>query len=104
VESADFPVAPLGVRKANGGSGRRQHFTGASRPMKNLQENLTTVSDAQASATCIVCQKPIVDSQWFCRVPQKNDAPDFQNKRLLLCSPSCAYRYFAFKEIGASQF
>ena len=72
--------------------------------MKNLQDNLATVPDAQTSTACIVCQKPIVDSQWFCRVPQKHGAPDSQTKRILLCSPSCAYRYFAFSEIGASQF
>ena len=40
VEPADFPVAPLGVRKANGSAGCRQYFTGASRPMKNLQDEL----------------------------------------------------------------
>ena len=68
--------------------------------MKNLQDNLTTVSEAQMSTVCIVCQKPIVDSQWFCRLPLKNGAPDSQTKRILLCSPSCAYRYFAFLEIG----
>jgi hypothetical protein len=71
--------------------------------MKNPAENLATVSDAQMSTTCVVCGRPIVDSQWFCRVPQKNGAPDFQAERILLCSPGCAYRYFAFSEIGASQ-
>jgi len=71
--------------------------------MKNLQQNLAAVSDDQMSTTCFVCQKPIVDSQWFCRVPQKNGAPDSQTMRILLCSPSCAFRYFAFLEIGASQ-
>ena len=68
--------------------------------MKNLQENLAAVSDTQMSTACIVCQKPIVDSQWFCRLPQKDGVPDFQTKRILLCSPSCAYRYYAFLEIG----
>jgi hypothetical protein len=71
--------------------------------MKNIQENSATVSDAQMSTTCFVCQKSIVDSQWFCRVLQQNGVPDSEAKRLLLCSPSCAYRYFAFLEIGASQ-
>lgn len=72
--------------------------------MKNLQENLATVPETQMSTTCVVCQKPIVDSQWFCRVPQKNGVADFQTRRILLCSPGCAQRYFAFTEIGASQF
>jgi hypothetical protein len=98
-----FPIAPLGVRKASGSAGGGQPFTGASRPMNNLQDNLITVSDAQMSTTCVLCQKPIVDSQWFCRLPQKNGAPDSETNRILLCSPSCAYRYFAFLEIGASR-
>jgi hypothetical protein len=71
--------------------------------MNNLQENMATVPDDQMSTTCFVCQKPIVDNQWFCRVPQQNGVPDSQTKRILLCSPSCAYRYFAFSEIGAAQ-
>jgi len=71
--------------------------------MKNIQENPATVSEVQLSTTCFVCQKPIVDNQWFCRVPQKNDAPDSETKRILLCSARCAFRYFAFSEIGASQ-
>ena len=71
--------------------------------MKNLQESLAQVSEAQVSTVCSVCQKPIVDSQWFCRVPQKNGAPGSQTQRILLCSPGCAYRYFAASEIGISQ-
>jgi hypothetical protein len=71
--------------------------------MKNLQQNFTTVPDDQMSTTCFVCQKPIVDNEWFCRVPQRNCLPDSETKRILLCSSSCACRYFAFSEIGASQ-
>jgi hypothetical protein len=91
------------VRKASGSAGCRQHFTGAIRPMKNFQQNLATMPDDQMSTTCFVCQKLIVDNQWFCRVPQQNGVPDSEPKRILLCSPSCAYRYFAFSEIGFSQ-
>jgi hypothetical protein len=72
-------------------------------PMKNAQQIPATVPDDQMSTTCFVCQKPIVDNDWFCRVPQQNGAPDSQPKRILLCSPSCAFRYFAFSEIGFSQ-
>jgi len=72
--------------------------------MKNLQQNLATMPDDQISTTCFVCQRPIVDNQWFCRVPQQNGATDSQTKRILLCSSSCAFRYFASSEIGASQF
>ncbi len=71
--------------------------------MKNFQENLFTVPEDQMSTACIVCQKPLVDNQWFCRLPQKDGAPDSETKRILLCSPSCAFRYFAFSEIGAAQ-
>jgi hypothetical protein len=71
--------------------------------MKNFQENIATVSKAQMSTACIVCQKPIGENQWFCRVPQMNGVPDTQPKRILLCSPGCAYRYFAFLDIGLSQ-
>ena len=71
--------------------------------MKNLQEKLSAVLDAPMSSACIVCQKPIVDSQWFCRVPQKTGVPDSPTQRILLCSPSCAYRYFAFSEMGAAK-
>jgi len=72
--------------------------------MKNLHQDFVALPDAQMATACIVCQKPIADNQWFCRVPQKNGASDSEAKRILLCSPSCAFRYFAFSEIGASQF
>jgi hypothetical protein len=71
--------------------------------MKNIQQNLATTLNTEVSLACFVCQKPIVDNQWFSRVPQTNGVPDSEPKRILLCSPSCAYRYFAFSEIGASQ-
>ena len=61
------------------------------------------VSEAEMSTVCSVCQKSIVDSQWFCRLPLKNGAPLSQTRRILLCSPTCANRYFAFSEIGAEQ-
>lgn len=70
--------------------------------MKNLQQHLAAGSDVQRSTACIVCQKLIVDNQWFCRVPQTNGTPDSPTQRILLCSPGCAYRYFAFSEIGAA--
>src|SRR5262249_34936575 len=37
--------------------------------------------------TCARCQAEIVDGHWFCRLPG-NARPT------LLCSPSCALRYF----------
>ena len=65
--------------------------------------NSATTLSSEVSSACFVCQKPIVDGQWFCRLPQKNGAPDSQTRKILLCSPSCAYRYFEFSEIGTSQ-
>jgi hypothetical protein len=74
------------------------------RPMKNLQENSATLPNAQMPTTCIVCQKPIVDGQWFCRLPQNNNrTANSQEAKISLCSPGCACRYFAFSEIGVSQ-
>jgi hypothetical protein len=72
--------------------------------MTTLQPKSPALADAQMSTTCVVCQKPIVDGQWFCRVPQKNDrVADAQGTKLLLCSPGCAYRYFSFADVGLSQ-
>jgi hypothetical protein len=71
--------------------------------MREFEQNLATTLNTEVSLACFVCQKPIVDNQWFCRVPQTNGAPDSETKKILLCSPSCAFRYFAFSEIGASQ-
>ena len=68
--------------------------------MKNIQDNFATVSEAQMSTVCIVCQKPLADGQWFCRLPQKaNGVADPQATKILLCSTSCALRYFANVEI-----
>ena len=72
--------------------------------MKTLQQKSSALADEQMSTTCVVCQKPIMDGQWFCRVPQKNErAADSQGTKILLCSPGCAYRYFSFVDIGFSQ-
>jgi len=71
--------------------------------MKNLQPNPPTVPDDQLPAACFVCQKPIVDNQWFCRVPEPKGATGLEPKCILLCSPGCAYRYFAFGDIGMAQ-
>ena len=55
-----------------------------------------TTTDAQANARlsvdaaqqkCFVCDKEIVDGRWFCKVFR-------ESKRVVLCCPRCALRYF----------
>jgi len=57
------------------------------------------------STACFVCQKSIVDGQWFCRVPQKADgAAAPQEAKILLCSSICALRYFGDSQPGGNGF
>ena len=42
--------------------------------------------DGEMRQTCANCQAEIADGHWFCRLPG-NEAP------ILLCCPSCAFRY-----------
>ena len=64
--------------------------------MKDFKQSLATGSDARMSLACFVCQKPIVENQWFCRLPRlENGAKDPQATKILLCSPACAFRHFA---------
>jgi hypothetical protein len=44
-------------------------------------------SRQQTTHTCAVCQSPIVDGHWFCRLPN-DEVPT------LFCSPACALRCF----------
>jgi len=90
----------------------RWHAAGIFRELYRIQANeyryahvynMATTLNTEVSSACFVCQKPIVDSQWFCRVPQKNGTPYSETKKIMLCSPSGAFRYFAFSEIGTSQ-
>jgi hypothetical protein len=103
MDSADFILASPDMRHGVGGSGF-QNGRRASNPMKGSQQTSPALSDAPVSNACIVCHKPIADGQWFCRLPQdRNRRADSRNGKISLCSPSCAYRYFAFSDIGASQ-
>lgn len=43
--------------------------------------------EAEASASCSICKKEIVDNHWFCRLPG-GQGP------VLLCSPDCAATHF----------
>lgn len=67
--------------------------------MKDFKQSLATRSDAQMSLACFACQRPIVENEWFCRLPRLEDgAKDPQATKILLCSPACAFRYFATLE------
>ncbi len=43
--------------------------------------------DDTAQQKCFVCSKEIPAGGWFCRIPRGT-------KRIVLCCPSCALRYF----------
>ena len=60
-------------------------------PAMNAAE--TQIPDS--TQICIVCQREIVDSLWFCRLPQNHTA--FSNGEFpkhLICNPHCALRHF----------
>jgi hypothetical protein len=47
---------------------------------------LTVIGDGATEQKCFVCGKAVGDG-WFCRIPR-------DGKRIVLCSPSCAMRFF----------
>jgi hypothetical protein len=53
--------------------------------MKNSRP-FTAVDVGAAEQKCFVCGKEITDG-WFCRIPRDGG-------RIVLCSPSCAMRFF----------
>ncbi len=70
-----------------------------------MHRNSATTSNTEVSSACFVCEKQIVDSQWFCRLPQKADgavAPE--EAKILLCSPICALRYLGDSLPGGNGF
>jgi hypothetical protein len=58
--------------------------------MNNFEQILAASADTDFSSKCFECKKQILDGQWFCRLPQTSDG----SAKILLCSPSCAYRHF----------
>jgi hypothetical protein len=72
--------------------------------MKTFKQNLKTLPEAQEAAVCFVCQKPLANGHWCWPLDAENKlGADSEPAAIFLCSPSCAYRYFAFSEIGNSQ-
>ena len=60
----------------------------------NRNQSSVTASVVQTSGRCFACDKPIVDGQWFCRLPRPaNGANGLQTTKILLCSPTCALRH-----------
>ena len=69
--------------------------------LKSPNRDSAAASATQVSSKCFVCQRPVGEGGWFCRVAQKRDeAADPRAEKILLCSPACAFRYFATTETG----
>jgi len=57
--------------------------------------NAAEIQISDSTQICIVCQREIVNSQWFCRLPQIHT--EFSNgefPKRLICNPRCALRHF----------
>jgi hypothetical protein len=72
--------------------------------MKTFEQNLRTSPETKEEAVCFVCQKPLANGQWCWPLDANNKrGAHSEPAAILLCSPSCSYRYFAFSDIGNSQ-
>jgi len=55
----------------------------------------TKIQVPDSAQICIVCRREILDSQWFCRLPQDRVAVSNGEIRAhLICTPRCALRHF----------
>ena len=71
----------------------------------NRKQVSATASGIQKSDGCFVCNKPIVDNTWFCRLPKKTEgAAGSQVGAILLCSSVCALRYFGDSQPNGNGF
>ena len=71
--------------------------------MKDFKPSSAMGLGVQVSPACFVCEKQIVDGQWFCRLPQKADGVAVSRAmKILLCSPACALRYFGGSRPGGN--
>ena len=70
--------------------------------MNAIRESFSAAPDVSHADRCFVCDKRLADGQWFCRLPEDFNAADMSQRKILLCSSSCAFRYFASLEIGAA--
>jgi len=63
--------------------------------MNDFQQASVAPLNAETRPACLVCKKPIVDNNWFCRLPPKTgDVTGARATEILLCSPDCAFRHF----------
>jgi len=53
---------------------------------RNQAEGMARANDP-GQLKCAVCNRAVADDRWFCRIP-------CETKRIVLCCPSCALRYF----------
>lgn len=64
--------------------------------MSEIERHPNSGSNTVPGDACQVCGRPIVDNQWFCRLPPpKSETASADTARVLLCSPPCALRHFA---------
>jgi len=86
----------FGSSSAETGEARVISFRDTSEFLLLREMNVATKIQVPDSAQiCIVCQREIVDSQWFCRLPEDRVAvSNDETRRHLICTPGCALRHF----------
>ena len=56
--------------------------------MKSFKQQIGDLQgDDTGQQKCFLCSKEIMAGGWFCRIPR-------ETKRIVLCCPCCALRYF----------
>ena len=72
--------------------------------MNATRDSLFTAAlDVQSVDLCFVCNKSLANGQWFCRLPEDFNAADKSQRKILLCSSHCTFRYFAALDIGMAR-
>jgi hypothetical protein len=67
-----------------------------SRPGAHPQSLNAIKQNGGSHSTCHLCNKDIIDNQWFCRLHIMPDGgPPADPAEIDLCSPTCALCYFA---------
>jgi len=81
---------------AGTGEARVISFRDTGECLQLREMNVATKIQVRDSAQiCIVCRREILDSQWFCRLPQDRVAVSNGEIRAhLICTPRCVLRHF----------
>ncbi len=67
-----------------------------SRPGSHPQSSNAVKRNGATHSTCRLCNKDIIDNQWFCRLhTNPEEASPADSAEIDLCSPTCALFYFA---------